>query len=119
MQCVSARNAAYNKKKAHQEDPYSSSFTLRYFFLALSPRRLHALLHLRDITRCHTSERIQRRFVFLLAMSNQFVVCRASRVRCYWRALIYFTLPESERPMSVISVTVDKKNGTIQAHPTL
>jgi hypothetical protein len=48
-----------------------------------SPRRLHALLHLGDFAWRHTSERIQRRFVFLFAMTDQFVIRSAGRVRRY------------------------------------
>jgi hypothetical protein len=50
--------------------------------------------------------------MFLFAMSDQFVVRRADRVRRYWRAFIYFTLPESEQPRtSVISSHDGQEDG--------
>jgi hypothetical protein len=88
--------------------------------LVFSPRRLHTLLHLGDFAWCHTGERIQRRFMFLFAMTDQFVVRSAGQVRRNWGVFIQLTLPESEQlGTSVISVDVDKRQGTVQAHPTL
>jgi hypothetical protein len=81
---------------------------------------LHALLHLGDFAWRHASERIQRRFMFLFAMTDQFVVRSAGQVRRNWGVFIQLTLPESEQlGTSVISVDVDKRQGTVQAHPTL
>lgn len=91
-----AKRRIYIAKK--KLDPHNSTFKFEELFLLALPRRLHALLHLRNITRCHTSERIQRRFMFLLAMSYQFAVRRADRVSRYCRSFIYFTLPESKQP---------------------
>jgi hypothetical protein len=56
--------------------------------MGFSPRRLHALLHLGDFAWRHTSKRIQRRFMFQFAMTDQFVVRSADRVRRYWGVFI-------------------------------
>ena len=54
-------------------------------------------MHLRDVTGRHAGKGIEGRFVFLLAVADKLVISGANRVRCYFRAFIYFTLPEPEQ----------------------
>ena len=46
---------------------------LAILFVA-SPARLHALVHLRDVTGRHAGKGIERRFVFLLAVADKLVI---------------------------------------------